>query len=55
MTAEDFNNLFNVYIGLALLYRYERPQYEEIFHKNPKTPMASIYGAEHLLRLCGMI
>jgi mortality factor 4-like protein 1 len=55
ITVNDFTRMFNIYIGLALLYRYERPQYEQIFNQRPKVPMAAVYGAEHLLRLCAKL
>jgi len=43
---------FDRALGTSLLYRFERPQYEEQVKNNGKDQhMSDIYGAEHLLRL----
>ncbi|EQC30506.1 hypothetical protein SDRG_11822 [Saprolegnia diclina VS20] len=42
---------FNKAVGCILLYRDERPQYDMILAAHPETPLATIYGGEHLLRL----
>ncbi|KAI8975298.1 chromatin modification-related protein EAF3 [Mycotypha africana] len=41
---------FNKTLGVSLLYRYERKQYEEVC-KNRRIEPSTVYGAEHLLRL----
>ena len=55
---------FDRSLGANLLYRFERPQYAEIrkqYVTGPKVQvgqekdMSAIYGAEHLLRMLGMI
>eukprot|EP00871_Galdieria_phlegrea_P002243 jgi/Galph1/3019/GphlegSOOS_G1697.1 len=44
--------VFDASLGKILLYRYERQQYNRIFHENDTTQQPSeVYGAEHLLRL----
>ncbi|EME31075.1 chromatin binding protein isoform 1 [Galdieria sulphuraria] len=55
-TVQEFVNgifeLFNISLGKMLLYRYERPQHNQIFHENESPPEPiDVYGAEHLLRL----
>lgn len=52
---------FNKALGRVLLYRYERPQYLEVYSKLEDSTseyagkqMSDIYGGSHLLRLLGM-
>ncbi|KAI9353364.1 MRG-domain-containing protein [Zopfochytrium polystomum] len=42
---------FNKGVGNVLLYRFERPQYNDLRKKSPDVEMADVYGPEHLLRL----
>lgn len=44
---------FDKSLGTILLYRFERQQYLEIMKEYPGKVPSEIYGAEHLLRLCG--
>lgn len=43
--------IFDEVLGVALLYRLERPQYKRLLVEFPNTRSSSLYGAEHLLRL----
>jgi mortality factor 4-like protein 1 len=45
---------FDKSLGTLLLYRFEREQYLDIMKEHPDTKPSDIYGAEHLLRLCGI-
>lgn len=49
--VESFKRYFDRTLGLALLYKQERPQYRDLRDSYPNTPMSQLYGAEHLLRL----
>lgn len=51
--TESLHTYFNASLSKLLLYRFERRQYVDTFHKcEPPAPLASaVYGAEHLLRL----
>lgn len=46
---------FDKCLGNVLLYRFERSQYVEMKERFPDLAPSDIYGAEHLLRLFGMI
>lgn len=46
---------FDKSLGTILLYRFERQQYLEIKKEHPNKEPSDIYGAEHLLRLCGKL
>jgi mortality factor 4-like protein 1 len=55
---------FDKALGSNLLYRFERPQYAEMRKRyvtgqtvqvNQEREMSSIYGAEHLLRMIGVL
>lgn len=47
--CDGLRQYFNRALGLVLLYRFERPQYEQVVEK--KQDVCDVYGAEHLLRL----
>ncbi len=49
--CDGLMSYFNVACGRILLYRQERTQYGELVRKNPTVNKATVYGAEHLLRL----
>lgn len=52
--ADGLHTYFNAALPAILLYRFERPQYNEKFHGaigNEELLPSSVYGAEHLLRL----
>lgn len=51
---EGLKVYFDQALGTILLYKFERPQYENILSENPDADMSDVYGAEHLLRLFGM-
>ncbi|KAI9026827.1 MRG-domain-containing protein [Hyaloraphidium curvatum] len=52
---EEVVNGIKVYfekaVGNILLYRFERPQYQDLVRLETATSMTQVYGAEHLLRL----
>jgi len=48
--CEGLEQYFNRALGTVLLYRFERPQYNNYFSSSKEQP-ANVYGAEHLLRL----
>lgn len=51
LVIQGLREYFNMTIGTQLLYKFERPQYTELLEENPDSPMSSVYGAVHLLRL----
>eukprot|EP00047_Mylnosiga_fluctuans_P022747 m.125234 g.125234 ORF g.125234 m.125234 type:complete len:287 (+) comp9371_c1_seq4:305-1165(+) len=42
---------FDECLGAILLYKFERPQYQEIIEEDADTSMCDVYGPEHLMRL----
>ena len=48
--AYGVKDLFDVVLGSNLLYKFERPQYDEIINLVKDKKMSEIYGAEHFLR-----
>jgi mortality factor 4-like protein 1 len=46
---------FDRCLGNILLYRFERQQYVDVRRSSEGREMSDIYGAEHLLRLFGMM
>jgi mortality factor 4-like protein 1 len=53
--VEGLKLYFDGAVGKLLLYRFEKQQFLDILAQNPETKMSDIYGAEHLLRLFGII
>ncbi|GAB1606130.1 mortality factor 4-like protein 1 isoform X2 [Argonauta hians] len=51
LVTQGLREYFNTTIGTLLLYKFERPQHNELLEAHPDIPMSSIYGATHLLRL----
>lgn len=49
--TNGFKEYFNVMLGSQLLYKFERPQYQQFLHENPGKELSSHYGFIHLLRL----
>lgn len=47
------HDYFNRALSVFLLYRFERQQFADIQKSLVNKDFSSIYGAEHLLRLCG--
>jgi hypothetical protein len=52
---EGLRLYFDRALGTILLYRFERQQYADVRDRYPGIAMSQIYGAEHLLRLFGML
>ncbi|CAJ0862853.1 7221_t:CDS:2 [Entrophospora sp. SA101] len=50
-TIDGIKIYFNEVLPISLLYRFERQQYVELVDRYPDHQPASIYGAEHLMRL----
>lgn len=50
-SAEGFSVYFDVMLPSQLLYKFERPQYDELFQKQPSMLASEFYGFPHLLRL----
>ena len=49
--AYGVRDLFNVVLGSNLLYKFERPQYDELISQSSKEiEMCKVYGPEHFLR-----
>jgi len=46
---------FDRCLGNILLYRFERQQYVDVRRANEGKEMSDVYGAEHLLRLFGIM
>jgi len=46
---------FDRCLGNILLYRFERQQYVDVRRSSEGKEMSDIYGAEHLLRLFGIV
>lgn len=51
--SQGLHDYFNKALPARLLYRNERQQYEEAVKDNVSP--STVYGAEHLLRLFGMM
>ncbi len=53
--ADGIHSYFNAALSTMLLYKFERPQYNEKFHgagdADEEINPSQVYGAEHLLRL----
>lgn len=50
-TVNGIREYFNVMLGKQLLYKFERPQQNDLMSKNPDSTPSQLYGAIHLLRL----
>eukprot|EP00049_Salpingoeca_infusionum_P006264 m.104150 g.104150 ORF g.104150 m.104150 type:complete len:1209 (+) comp13254_c0_seq1:40-3666(+) len=48
-------SLFNSALPSQLLFPSERKQFSAVYHAAPTTPMSSIFGATHLLRLISIL
>jgi len=49
---DGIRQYFEKALGKVLLYKFERPQYQEILEKyKDEKQISDVYGAEHLLRL----
>jgi hypothetical protein len=56
--SQDFSgllDLFEMALPGLLLYRFERPQFADLYHENHNRRWCKMYGAMHLLRLIGML